>query len=170
MIRAAFLAAALALPGLAAAQTVIQPAASAGDITAIQALIPQPASTVAPMETVTGSAGTAATFRRSDAAPVRISRAQIVTTVTGGTFSGTWTSAFPNNPALVLTPIVTGGSAVACELTAVPTMTTFQGRCWTASSTVALNLTVITAGLNLAPNAASPAGVQVLVTGVPLSQ
>lgn len=95
---------------------------------------------------------------------------QTVATISGGTFTGTWPTAFPVAPSIVLVPIVTGANAVECELTATPSTTGFQGRCWTASSGVTLNLSIITAGINLAPNAASAAGIPVEVIGMSPSQ
>lgn len=93
-----------------------------------------------------------------------------VTTGAGGTFSGTWPNAFPAAPFLTLTPIVTGSSAIECELTAAPTVSAFQGRCWTASPPTLLNLSIITAGLTISNNTASGAGVVVEVHGVSPSQ
>lgn len=95
---------------------------------------------------------------------------QTVATVTGGTFTGSWSPAFPVAPSVVLVPIVTGSSAIQCELTALPTASAFQGRCWTASAPTTLNLSIVTAGLSLSPNAASASGISVLVIGMSPSQ
>ena len=148
-----------------AAQTISGPGLTLSDV---QAMMPQPSDAAPPMESVTPSAGTAPTYRRSDAQPTRITRATTVTTVSGGTFSGTWSAPLPNAPVIVLTPI-SANASIDCQLTAAPTTSTFQGRCWTAQTTL-LNLSIITAGLTLNPMNNTAAGVQVQVLAIPPTQ
>lgn len=135
----------------------------------VQAILPQPNTAIPPPEAVGGAVGTAVTYLRSDAIPPRITRATNVVTGAGGTFSGTWGSALSAVPTLILTPISNGSSAVACQLTALPTTTTFAGQCWT-SQTTTLNLSIITAGLNLNPFAAAASGIPVQVIAIPPTQ
>lgn len=102
---------------------------SAVTMSDVQAAMPKPADTVTPMETVTATAGVATTYRRSDASPIRITRATTVTTTSAGTFSGTWDTPLATaNPNIVLTPI-SATQDIDCRLTAPPTATTFQGKC-----------------------------------------
>lgn len=85
-----------------------------------------------------------------------------VTTVSGGGFSGSWSTSFGAAPISKLTPIAPGGAAVTCEMTTV-TATTYAGRCWTSQST-SLTLGGVTAGLTVNPNVASAAGINVGVS------
>lgn len=135
----------------------------------VLSVMPQPNTAVPQAEAVGGAVGSALTYLRSDVKTPRITRAATVTTIAGGTFSGTWATALSAAPNIVLTPIATGGVAVTCELTAMPTTTAFAGRCWTSQSTL-LSLSIVTAGLTVAPNAASAAGISVQVLAIPPTQ
>lgn len=158
----------IAALGGAAAQDTVSSLTRPYSREEVDAKIPQPASAIPPMEAVGGTIGTAGTYRPADATNPRITRATLVSTAAGGTFSGTWSMALPTAPVIVLTPIAAAAS-IDCQLTAAPTTTTFQGRCWTAQSTV-LNLGIITAGLTLNPVANSAAGIQVRVLAIPPTQ
>lgn len=119
-------------------------------------------------EGMSGVAGTQDEAARQDHTHPRISRSAVVTTGTNGVFSGTWANPMQSNPVIVLTP-VSAGTSVDCQLTAAPTTTGFQGRCFQAQTSL-LNLSIITAGLTLNPVANSPAGMQVHVLAIPSSQ
>lgn len=128
-----------------------------------------PADIAPATETVGGAAGSSPECVRSDARAPRLTRAATVVTTTGGVFSGTWeTPLAASDPTIVLTPIAASAS-VDCQLTAVPTATTFQGRCWTAQPTL-LNLSIITTGLTLNPVVTSAAGITVQVIALPKTQ
>lgn len=131
--------------------------------------MPAASSAVPALEVVGGAVGSSASFMRSDAVIPRISRTTTVTTITGGTFSGAWATALSATPNIVLTPIDIGGTGIECELTAAPTTTAFQGRCWTTQNTT-LNLSIITVGLTLSPQTLSAAGVPVQVFAIPPTQ
>ncbi len=119
-------------------------------------------------ETVNGVIGTSNMAMRADARVPRITRATTVVTDSTGSFSGTWSSPLPANPTISLTPVATGAS-IDCQLTAMPTITTFQGRCYSAQTTT-LNLGIVTAGLSLNPVTTTPAGVSVQVIALPPTQ
>lgn len=141
---------------------------TSGMADAVMAVLPF-ASTVPPTEAVTPAAGTAPTIRRGDAVAPRITRSTTVVTQSGGTFSGTWATPLANpNPVVTLTPIAANAS-IDCQLTAAPTTTGFQGRCWTAQTTT-LNLSIITAGLTLNPMVNTAAGISVQVLAIPSTQ
>lgn len=133
-----------------------------------QAQAPLPAISAPPSEVVGGQVGSQARYAREDHTHPRISRTMTVTTVAGGTFSGTWNTPLPGAPAVILTPIAANAST-DCQLTAAPTTTGFQGRCWTAQ-TLAINAAGVAAGLNLNPVANTAAGVQVQVIALPQTQ
>jgi len=131
--------------------------------------IPQPATSLPPMEVVAGAVGSPGTYRPANAIAPRITRATTVTLISGGTFSGTWSTPLPAPPILVLTPIATGSAAVTCELTSAPTVSNFAGRCWSSQNT-SITTAALTLGLTVLPNIASPAGTQVQVLAVPPTQ
>lgn len=131
---------------------------------------PAPASAPPPSEILAGAVGSdTGQYALANHQHPRITRATTAATISGGSFSGTWSSAFASPPTIILTPIASGSAAVTCELTAVPTTTAFAGRCWTSQSTL-LNLTILGSGLTLNPNAASAAGISVQVIGIPPTQ
>lgn len=170
MRRVILIAALWAVPCLAAAQvsSLAAPMDVEAVTAAIAAAVPQPADTLPPTEAVTPTAGAAPTYRRSDAVPVRITRATTVTTTTGGTFSGTWSTPLSAAPAIVMTPIAANAS-IDCQLTAAPTTTAFQGRCWTSQTTL-LNLSLVTSGLTVSPTVNTAAGIQVQIVAIPPTQ
>lgn len=149
-----------------AARTAAAEAKAAADLAAANSC--SPASVMPPMEAVTATAGVAQTCRRSDAVSPRITRSAIVTTSTGGTFAVTWAAALSSAPAVMLTPVAASAS-IDCQLTAAPTTTSVQGRCFTAQ-TLAITLAGVTAGLNLSPVSNSAAGIQVHVLAIPVTQ
>lgn len=130
--------------------------------------VPQPAAVIPSSEMVGGSVGASTDYMRADARLPRITRAVTVTTDSGGTFSGTWSTPFAVAPTIVMTPIA-ASTSIDCQLTAPPTASGFQGRCWSAQTTL-LNLSIITAGISLNPVTNTAAGVQIQVIGIPPTQ
>lgn len=146
--------------------------ATKADIAALQAAMPQPATTVPPIEVPAGTVGTAGTYRPADSAMPRITRAGSCALSASGTCTVTWSLALPasaNSPNVIVTPINTGSQPISCNLTAVPTATSASIRCWT-SQTTSLTLPIVTAGLTLAPNVAAAPGTVVQVTALPATQ
>lgn len=133
------------------------------------AAMPLPSTAAPPAETPGGALGSSMRYRRADDVQPRITRATTVTTAADGTFSGTWAMALSAAPTIIMTPINAGSQPIQCNLTSAPTTTTFAGKCWTAQTTL-LNLSIITAGLTLAPATASSAGVSVQVIAIPPTQ
>lgn len=142
--------------------------AGAQDVGA-SSLNPVPLSDVPPpSEVLGGSAGNMDTASRANHTHPRITRAMTVTTASDGTFSGTWSVPLAAAPNISLVPIAPNTS-IDCQLTAAPTASTFQGRCFSAQTTL-LNLSIVTAGLTLNPVTNTGAGVSVQVIAVPATQ
>lgn len=142
--------------------------ATKAEVQAVQSAMPVPANTLPPSENTAPAVGAQTRYAREDHIHPRITRATTVTTVSGGTFGGTWTTPLPAPPTIVMTPIAAAAS-IDCQLTSAPTTTTFAGRCWTSQTTL-LNLTLITAGLTLNPTTNTAAGIQVQVIALPPTQ
>ncbi len=142
--------------------------ATKAEVSAVAAMVPLRANALPPAEAVGGIVGTSPRYRGMDDAAPRITRATTVSTIAGGTFSGTWTTPMSGPPTIVMTPIAASAS-IDCQLTSAPTATTFAGRCWTSQSTV-LNLGIITAGLTLLPTTPTAAGVSIQIIAIPPTQ
>lgn len=140
----------------------------AQDASASSLFQPQAASSIPSSEMVGGQVGASTDYMRSDARLPRITRAMTVTTDATGSFSGTWTTAMPSAPTISLTPI-SASTSIDCQLTSLPTTTTFAGRCYSAQTTT-LNLSIVTVGLSLNPVTTTPAGVSVQVIALPPTQ
>lgn len=129
---------------------------------------PLPSADAPPSEVLTAVRGASDRYAREDHGHARMTRSMVVTTGSGGTFSGTWSSPLAQAPVIVMTP-VSASTSIDCQLTAAPTVNGFAGRCWSAQTTT-LNLSIITAGLNLNPVASTASGVQIHVVALPPSQ
>jgi len=116
-----------------AAQTKADAAQARAD--AAVAAIPLPAIAPPLTDTMGGAIGTDTTrFALATHKHPRITDTQIVTTVTGGTFSGTYPAGFFSIPPTVdLSWVNKGVLPMTCELTADPTVNGYQGRCSTLS-------------------------------------
>jgi hypothetical protein len=145
-------------------------------LAAVQASVPVPASSVAPLETVGGAPGSTMTFRRGDAVQPRITRtASCALVISGGmgTCTTTWdTSSFPTGTTIRLAgaPAVvdtTAGAAtdqpIDCKAYAV-SLTGISFRCWQAQSSVVSLL-----GATVLPFSAPASSVTVQVTAIPSS-
>lgn len=154
----------------AAAQIAYPPGVTQPQLDAVAATIPTPASTVPPAETVSGAAGSGATFRRGDAVQPRITRATNCTLASGGTCSVTWEAALPIAPSIVTMPVnPSAAQAIMCNTTATPTTTAAAIKCWIVQTTT-LSLAIVTAGLSLAPATPAPAGTVVQIIALPPTQ
>lgn len=139
--------------------------ATKAELATLAAQVPVPADTVPPAEMLGGSAGTAPTFRRGDAAPPRITRAAAVSTASDGTWSVTWAVPLTAVPAVL--PIAVNPSAtqaIVCNAT-TRTTTGATGRCWQAMAPAVISITVATN-----PLPAVGAGVSVQVFAIPPTQ
>lgn len=125
----AFAAALVAVAPPVAAQ-VVNPApaldnlATKAEMEAMAQLIPQPATTAPPIEMPGGSAGSAPTFRRGDAADNRIPRVGIFTAQANGMIGGTWDL-----------PLPAGAASYPMFFTGIGPANTPQVKCKVVSST-----------------------------------
>ena len=89
-------------------------------IEALQAQIPQPASTIPPTEMIGGEVGTPGKYRPADARQPRITRSKTVTLDTNGTATFDWTSqgALGAPVQVAITPVYTGAGVPKCWATA----------------------------------------------------
>lgn len=147
---------AFASPAIAQISSVSSPAAP-----------PAPASTIPQSELVSGSVGTSTDYMRADARLPRITRVAIVTTDGSGNWSVTWSSALAATPVVLAIPVSSGTQPVMCVVATAST-TTATGKCWVGQTTV-LNLSIVTAGLTLNPNA-NAASMSVQVLAIPTTQ
>jgi len=135
---------------------------------AVQNAIPQPAASVPSPGTLPGSAGSASTYLRGDAAiPLTVQRTT-VTTDASGNWSVTWSKAFVSSSPTV-NPIAMNVSATSpfvCNVT-TRSSTAATGKCWqlAASGTVAL----ISLNVSLAPTPA-PTTTSVMLIGAEPTQ
>ena len=149
-------AAALLAGGNAAAQVTYPPA--------------QPGDTVPPPEVVGGQIGAQVLYARADHTHPRITRATTCTLDAAGTCSITWASPLPTAPVIGMSPVnPTAAQAIMCNTTATPTTTTVSIKCWVIQTTL-LNLSIITAGLNLVPATTASAGTVIQVIALQTSQ
>lgn len=161
---------ALAAAAPAAAQISNPPGVTQGQLDAVAATIPLPASSVPPAETVAGAAGSQAAYRRGDAVQPRITRAANCTLDATGACSVTWSTALTAAPTIVTTPVNPSAvQAIMCNTTATPTTTGASIKCW-ITQTTALSLAIVTAGLSLSPAATAPAGTVVQIIALPPTQ
>lgn len=117
--------------------------------------LPSPSDTVGGAEAVGGAVGVATTYKRGDWVPPRISRTGSCVLSASGTCTLTWSTAFAAGvvPVMLGEPVVINSAAaqpIDCDVTSAPTIAGVAIKCWAAQSTL-LNLTLITAGLTLAP-------------------
>lgn len=150
------------LPARAQLVTSINPPATAGDVSAavatsqatIMAAMPIPATAPPSTDTMGGATGTSPqVYALASHRHPRITDTQIVTTGTGGTFSGTYPAGFFATPPTVSVTWINGGAlSMTCELSSDPTTLGFTGRCRT---------------LSLASILAAGAGVKVHVVSIP---
>lgn len=136
-------------------------------IEALQAQIPQPASTTPPMEMPGGTVGTPGTYRPADARAPRITRSKTVTLDVNGTATFDWTAqgALSTPVQVATTAVYTGTGVPKCWVTAT-SGTAVSIKCVVENNTL-LNLAAVTAGINL--NGGSAAGLQVGVIVLPTS-
>lgn len=102
---------------------------------AVAATIPQPASTTPNPGTLAGSAGSAATYTRSDfQIPITVQRTS-TTTDGSGNLSVTWTKSFVSStPTALIVPINAAGSQpIVCNIK-TRSQTTITGSCWQANT------------------------------------
>lgn len=109
----------------------------------VQALVPQPASTVPQTEAVGGAVGAATNYMRADAKIPRITRAAMVVTDASGNWSVTWSSALLATPAVLPVPVNASAQPIVCNVS-VASATGASGRCWLAR-TLPATLTLLTA-------------------------
>lgn len=146
----------------AAAQTAYPPpAVTPSDIAAIQAKIPQPATSIPPADmAASGAAGSSPQYRPIDAQAPRVSRTVSGVTGAAGTAAITW-AAMPSIPKLTVTPYV--GSADTQVATCYPVV----GTVTTTGATIKCFRTQTLLGLGLVPFIVAPAGVQFDVLALP---
>ncbi len=191
MIRAAAIALTLLAASPAAAQVsvsggTIDPApivaaiaradAALATAQAAQASIPQPATSSAPMETVTGAGGSAGTYWPGNRPPLRITRTGSCTTVgTTGACSASWDgSVFPAGvtPKPVGEPSAVNTTAMQpmqCNYISAPTISGFSVKCWFVIGTTLPSLATSLLGLAITPFTPVPAGTVVNATAIPAS-
>jgi hypothetical protein len=162
------LALALFVSSTAAAQTIIAPPVDlsaypkAADIPSLVINSIPFASTVPPMETPSGTAGSSTTVRRGDAIQPRITRTVTCVTVTGGTCAVTW-AALPSVPTVFPIPVIASGGTQPIPCYPV------SGTITTTGATIKCFQTQSILGLGLLPFTTGPAGVTVQVLAIPLS-
>lgn len=135
-------------------------------IEAIQAQIPQPASTVPPTEMIGGAVGTPGTYRPADARQPRITRSKTVTLAADGTATFDWTAqgALGAPVQVAITPVYTGSGVPKCWAVSA-SATAVTVKC--VMETVAL---LSVAGINIGSVTNSvPTGLQVGVIVLPTS-
>lgn len=147
--------------------------ATTAALSVVQAAMPQPSAIIPPTDTNTGAIGSSPAYARADSIRPRITRSMSVTLASDGTAMADWTThggALSAAAIVVLTPIYasTTGNAPKCWLTGAPTTTAAAIKCVLENaSALSLNLSIITAGLNL--NGASASGMVVNVQAYPPS-
>lgn len=151
----------LALPAMASiiapascAQTISVPPYS--DPQAVQAvqsanIIPTPANAITPMGTLSGALGTSNRYVPQDAVPLTPVQAENDVLATNCTFSHTFSRPFASASPIVSVRVVASGltQPFPCEVF-TRTTTSVTGKCFQGQTTT-LNLSIVTAGLSLAP-------------------
>ena len=128
---------------------------------------PAPATAIPPSETVPGAIGTDVTkYATADHIHPRISRMNVVSTDSSGSWSITWSTVMASTPGVFVIPINSGDMPVTCNVVTRST-TGASGKCWNGQTTL-LNLSIVTAGLTVTPDVSVGAGVQVQVIAVPV--
>jgi hypothetical protein len=153
-----------------AAENKVSPADLNAVVSTLNSKIPVPRTAVPMAETPLGAAGTAGVYLPGDAQLPRITRAGSCA-LAASVCTITWNPAFPagTNVNIVLTPIWNGTSPVMCNVTGTPTITSVSIKCW-AQQTISLNLSTITAGINIIPFTSATDGVVIMATGLPKTQ
>jgi hypothetical protein len=135
----------------------------------VQALVPQPASTVPQTEAVGGAVGAATNYMRADAKIPRITRAAMVVTDVSGNWTVTWSTALLATPAVLPVPVNTGAQPIVCNVSAA-SATGASGRCWLAR-TLPATLTLLTALISFDIFGTAPtSGTTVQVLAIPPTQ
>lgn len=130
--------------------------------------LPLASTAVTNAPTTNGTAGDAGskTFVPANAAQILVVQAVNTTTDGSGNWSVTFGQAFQGaTPIISAFPIVAPGATqpMTCNVTA-RSQTTAAGKCF-SGQTVVLNLSIITAGLTLNPNALVSSGTAVMIIG-----
>lgn len=110
---------------------------------AVAATIPQPASTTPNSGTLSGSAGSASTYTRSDfQIPITVQRTSTATDASGN-ISVTWSKSFVSStPTVLLVPINAAGTQpIVCNVKS-RSQTTVTGYCW-QSNTLSISLAAL---------------------------
>lgn len=144
------------------AQVAYPPSVTQGDLAAVQAQIPQPASTAPPMEVVGGAAGSGPTFRRGDAVQPRISRTVGFTTAANGQSVVTWQD-MGAVPKVYIQENITSGA------TNVPKCYPIASTISATGVTVACYITQSILGLGIVPFTTATAGISGQVLALPAS-
>lgn len=158
-----FLGAALAQTSQLESPVGVSPA----ELQAVQAQIPQPASTPPPAEMIGGAVGSAGTYRPADARQPRITRSTTLTLGADGTATFDWTEqgalSLPVQP--VVTPIHAGAGVPDCWAISVST-TSVRVKC--VVETIAA-VTILGVGIIGSTSNANAAGMTVGVIVLPKS-
>ena len=124
---------------------------------------------IPPAEMIGGTAGTAGTScRPTDAAQPRITRAAMVATGSGGTWSVTWSTPLAAAPVTLPIPINASAEPVVCNV-ATSTAAGATGRCWLAR-TLPSTLATLTALVAYDLFGAPAASISVQVLAIPPTQ
>lgn len=142
-----------------------------GALSVMASGIPTAASTTPPTDIDGGSVGVVTgQFMRPDAARPRITRAGVVTLDAGGLGTFSYASLpMAANAVAQLTPIYSGTGIPKCWVTAAASTTAVSVKCVLETATTLLNLSIITAGINLNINQGVVSGMQVNVVVLPKS-
>lgn len=167
---------AASLAGTASAQVLVDgrpvpdaATATASQLQALQAQIPQPASALPPTEGSAASMG-AQTMRYAleDHVHQRITRSGTAVTDSAGGWAITWTMPLAATPTVYPIPVNAGQQPVVCNVT-TRTTTGATGRCW-LSRTLPAVLTLLTNLLNYDIFGATAPGITVQVLALPPTQ
>lgn len=134
----------------------------------VQALMPQPASTIPANEQVGGAVGAATEYMRSDAKIPRITRAATVVTDASGNWSVTWATPLLVTPAVIPLPVNPGTQPIVCNVS-TSTTTGATGSCWQARTLPAV-IGLLTVLLNYSVFTTPPTGTQVQLVALPPTQ
>jgi hypothetical protein len=157
---------------VARADGPVNPGATAADIAALWAAMPQPADIVPPTDTLNGAVGTSLRYMRQDAPRPTISQRATVTTDGSGNWSVNWNKNFSTvigAPIVVPTPLDAGGTKPNCK-TRTTSAGSASGYCWVENVQPAL-VTVL--GINVLSGvtvSSNWTGGSVMVVGLEPSQ
>lgn len=138
---------------------------------AVLAIMPQPSDVIPPADTVTGAIGIdVSRYQLADAARPRLSRAKLISL--DGTGAGTFDYSslpMPANSTAMVAPVYSGSGIPKCWTVGAASTTSVSIKCVVENATTLLNLSIITAGLNLNINTGSLSGLQANVVVLPPS-